>query len=43
LGREVVEKQEGIEELGEIFTAYRGQFLEDFIGNEVIARDFFLV
>jgi hypothetical protein len=42
LGREVVEEQDGIEELGEIFDANSGQFLEDFTGNEVIARGFFL-
>jgi hypothetical protein len=33
LGGEVVEKQDGIEELGEIFDAYSGQFFEDFISN----------
>jgi hypothetical protein len=43
LGGGVVEKQDGIEELGEIFDANSGQFLEDFTGNEVIARDFFWV
>jgi hypothetical protein len=41
VGREVVEKQDGIEELGEIFDADSGQFFEDFTGNEVIAREFF--
>jgi hypothetical protein len=40
IGREVVEKQDGIEELGEIFDAYSRQFLENFTGNEVIARGF---
>jgi hypothetical protein len=40
LGAEVVEKQDGIEELGEIFDADSGQFLEDFTGNEVISRGF---
>jgi hypothetical protein len=39
--RYVVEKQDGIEELGEIFDADRGQLFEDFIGNEVVARGFF--
>jgi hypothetical protein len=43
LGGEVVEKQDGIKELGEIFDANRGQFFEDFAGNEVVARGFFLV
>jgi hypothetical protein len=41
LGGEVVEKQDGIEELGEIFYANSGQFFEDFSGNEVISRGFF--
>jgi hypothetical protein len=41
LGGEVVEKQDGIEELGEIFDADSGQFFEDFTGNEVVARGFF--
>jgi hypothetical protein len=41
LGGEVVEKQDCIEELGEIFDADSGQFLEDFNGNEVVARGFF--
>jgi hypothetical protein len=41
LGGEVVEKQDGIEELGEIFDADSGQFFEDFAGNEVVARGFF--
>jgi hypothetical protein len=41
LGEEVVEKQDGIEELGEIFDADCGQFFEDFTGNEVVARGFF--
>jgi hypothetical protein len=35
LGEEVVEKQDSIEELGEIFDADSGQFFEDFTGNEV--------
>jgi hypothetical protein len=43
LGGDVVEKQDGIEELGEIFDAESGQFFEDFAGNEVIARGIFLV
>jgi hypothetical protein len=30
LGGEVVEKEDGIEELGEIFDADSGQFFEDF-------------
>jgi hypothetical protein len=38
LGGEVVEKQDGIEELSEIFDADRRQFFEDFTGNEVVAR-----
>jgi hypothetical protein len=42
LGGEVVEKQDGIEELSEIFDADSGQFFEDFTGNEVVARGFFL-
>jgi hypothetical protein len=42
LGGEVVEKQDGINELGEIFDANSRQFLEDFASNEVIARGFFL-
>jgi hypothetical protein len=33
LGREVVEKQDGIEQLGEIFDAYSKQFFEDFTSN----------
>jgi hypothetical protein len=41
IGREVVEKQDGIKELGEIFDADNGQFFEDFTGNEVVARGFF--
>jgi hypothetical protein len=41
LGGEVVEKQDGIEELCEIFDANSRQFLEDFASNEVIARGFF--
>jgi hypothetical protein len=41
LGGVVVEKQDGIEELGEIFDADSGQSFEDFAGNEVIARVFF--
>jgi hypothetical protein len=41
LGGEVVEKQDGIEELSEIFDADRGQFFEDFTGNEVVAKGFF--
>jgi hypothetical protein len=41
LGGEVVEKQDGIEDLGEIFDANSGKFFEDFTGNEVIARGFF--
>jgi hypothetical protein len=41
LGGEVVEKQDGNEELGEIFDANSTQFLEDFTSNEVIARGFF--
>jgi hypothetical protein len=41
LGGEVVQKQDGIEELGEIFDDDSGQFFEDFTGNEVIARGFF--
>jgi hypothetical protein len=40
LGGEVVEKQDGIEKLSEIFDADRGQFFEDFTGNEVVARGF---
>jgi hypothetical protein len=40
LGGEVVEKQDGTEELGEIFDADNGQFFEDFTGNEVIARGY---
>jgi hypothetical protein len=43
IGREVVEKQDDIEELGEIFDANSRQFLEDFTGNEVTARGFFWV
>jgi hypothetical protein len=43
IGREVVEKQDGIEELDEIFDANSRQFLEDFTSNEVIARGFFWV
>jgi hypothetical protein len=43
LGGEVVEKQDGIEELGEIFDANSRQFLEDFTSNEVIAKGFFWV
>jgi hypothetical protein len=43
LGGGVVEKQDGIEELGEIFDANSGQFLEDFAGNEVIARGYFWI
>jgi hypothetical protein len=35
LGGEVVEKQDGIEELGEIFNANSRQFLENFTSNEV--------
>jgi hypothetical protein len=42
-GGEVVEKQDGIEELGEIFDANSRQFLEDLTSNEVIARGFFWV
>jgi hypothetical protein len=42
LGGEVVEKQDGIEELGEIFDANSRQFLEDFTSNEGLARGFFL-
>jgi hypothetical protein len=41
LGREVVEKQDDIEDLGEIYDDNSGQFFEDFTGNEVIARGFF--
>jgi hypothetical protein len=41
IGGEVVEKQDGIEELGGIFDADSGQFFEDFTGNEVVARGFF--
>jgi hypothetical protein len=41
LGREVVEKQDGIEELGEIFDADNGNLFEDFTGNVVVARGFF--
>jgi hypothetical protein len=41
LGGEVVEKQDGIEELSEIFDADKGQLFEDFTGNEVVARGFF--
>jgi hypothetical protein len=41
LGGEVVEKQDGIEELGEIFDADSGQSFEDFTGNEVVAREVF--
>jgi hypothetical protein len=41
LGGEVVEKQDGIEELGEIFDADSGQYFEDFTSNEVIARGCF--
>jgi hypothetical protein len=33
LGEEVVEKQGGIKELGEIFDADSGQFFEDFTSN----------
>jgi hypothetical protein len=40
---EVVEKEDGTEELGVIFDANSMQFLEDFTGNEVIARGFFWV
>jgi hypothetical protein len=40
LGGEVVEKQDDIDELGEIFHADSGQFFEDFTGNEVVARRF---
>jgi hypothetical protein len=40
-GREVVEKQDGIEELGKIFDANSGQFFDNFACNEVIARVFF--
>jgi hypothetical protein len=29
----VVQKQDGIEKLSEIFDAYSGQFFEDFISN----------
>jgi hypothetical protein len=43
LGGEVVEKQDGIEELGEIFDANSRQFLEDFTSTEVIARGLFWV
>jgi hypothetical protein len=44
LGRGVVEKQDGTEELGEVFDANSGQFFEDFfVSNEVIARGFLLV
>jgi hypothetical protein len=43
LGGEVVEKQDGIEELGEIFDVNSKQFLEDFTGNEFIARGFLWV
>jgi hypothetical protein len=35
LGGEVVEKQDSIEELGEIFDADSAQFFEDFTGTEV--------
>jgi hypothetical protein len=38
---EVVEKQDGIEELGEKFVADSGQYFEDFTGDEVVARGFF--
>jgi hypothetical protein len=38
---EVVKGKNGIEQLGEIFDANSRQFLEDFTGNEVIARGFF--
>jgi hypothetical protein len=38
LGGEVIEKTDGIEELGEIFDANSEQFFEDFTGNEVVAR-----
>jgi hypothetical protein len=41
LGGEAVKKQDGIEELGEIFDADSGQFFEGFTGNKVIARGFF--
>jgi hypothetical protein len=41
LGGKVVGRQNGIEELGEIFDADSGQFFEDFTGNEVVARGFF--
>jgi hypothetical protein len=41
LGGEVVEKQDGIEELGDIYDVCNGQFFEDFTSNEVIARRFF--
>jgi hypothetical protein len=41
LGGEVVEKQDGIEELGEIFDADSGQLFKDFTSNEVVARGFF--
>jgi hypothetical protein len=39
-GGEVIEKQDGIEELGEIFNANSRQFLEDFTRNEVRDRGF---
>jgi hypothetical protein len=41
LGGEVLEKQDGIEELGEIFDAYSEQFFEDFTSNWIAAREFF--
>jgi hypothetical protein len=37
----VVEKQDGIEDSGEIFDADSGQFFGDFTGNEVVAWGFF--
>jgi hypothetical protein len=41
LGGEVVEKQDSIEELGEIFDADSGQFFKNFAGNNFVARAFF--
>jgi hypothetical protein len=42
LGREVVEEQDGVELLGEVFSTDCGQFFENFTGDEIVAWGFFL-
>jgi hypothetical protein len=36
-GREVVEKQDGVESLNEVFSTDYGQFFENFNGDKIVA------